>query len=124
MPTYNYRCAACGHEFERVQRITEEALRHCPSCNLPSIERLILSGNFILKGSGWYADHYAGGSNKKADGKTDGKTEGKAEGKTEAKSESKADATPTTKDTASPTPAASAPASTPGTSSGSGSGST
>ncbi|MBI5514244.1 MAG: zinc ribbon domain-containing protein, partial [Deltaproteobacteria bacterium] len=69
MPTYNYRCTACGHEFERVQRISEEPVRQCPSCAQPAAERQILSGNFILKGSGWYADHYAGGSNKKAEAK-------------------------------------------------------
>ncbi|MEZ4390966.1 MAG: zinc ribbon domain-containing protein [Polyangiales bacterium] len=66
MPTYNYRCAACNHEFERVQRITEDAIRTCPACNAEAASRLITSGNFILRGSGWYADAYSGGSNKGA----------------------------------------------------------
>lgn len=69
MPTYNYRCGACGHEFERVQRITEDAIKTCPSCNAESASRLITSGNFILRGSGWYSDAYSGGSNKKSEAK-------------------------------------------------------
>lgn len=66
MPTYSYRCAACGHEFERVQRITEDAIKTCPSCGADAASRLINSANFILKGSGWYSDLYSGGSNKKS----------------------------------------------------------
>ena len=69
MPTYNYRCGACGHEFERVQRITEDAIKTCPSCNAEAASRLITSGNFILRGSGWYSDAYSGGSNKKSEAK-------------------------------------------------------
>lgn len=65
MPTYNYRCGECSHEFECVQRITEDPIRICPSCNAEAASRLITSGNFILRGGGWYADRYSGGSNKK-----------------------------------------------------------
>ncbi|MEZ4410188.1 MAG: zinc ribbon domain-containing protein [Polyangiales bacterium] len=68
MPTYSYRCAACGHEFERVQRITEDAIKTCPSCGADAASRLINSANFILKGGGWYSDLYSGGSNKKSGG--------------------------------------------------------
>lgn len=69
MPTYNYRCNTCSHEFERVQRITEDAIKVCPSCNADTAARLITSGNFILRGSGWYSDAYSGGSNKKSEAK-------------------------------------------------------
>lgn len=67
MPTYNYRCGECSHEFECVQRITEDPVRTCPACSAEAAQRLITSGNFILRGGGWYADRYSGGSNKKAD---------------------------------------------------------
>jgi len=67
MPTYSYRCASCGHLFEKVQRITEDAIKVCPSCGAETATRLIQSGNFILKGGGWYGDLYAGGSNKKGE---------------------------------------------------------
>lgn len=73
MPTYSYQCSACGHAFEQVQRMTEDPIKVCPSCGAEAVRRLINSANFILKGSGWYADLYSGGSNKKADGGTGSK---------------------------------------------------
>jgi putative FmdB family regulatory protein len=59
MPTYEYRCGKCGHEFEREQRITEEPLKRCPSCRAGSVKRLISATSFVLKGGGWYSDLYA-----------------------------------------------------------------
>ena len=59
MPTYEYACDACGHEFEREQRITAEPIRECPSCAKPSARRMIGGGSFILKGGGWEADGYS-----------------------------------------------------------------
>lgn len=65
MPTYEYQCQACGHQMEAFQRITEAALTDCPSCNKPSLQRLISSGNFLLKGGGWYKDGYGSQKDKK-----------------------------------------------------------
>lgn len=61
MPTYEYACSACRHGFETQQRITEDPLTRCPSCGAESLTRLVGTGNFILKGSGWYSDLYSGG---------------------------------------------------------------
>lgn len=58
MPTYEYRCDACGHELTIEQRITEPKLTTCPKCAEEKLVRLISGGNFILKGGGWYADLY------------------------------------------------------------------
>ena len=91
MPTYEYRCEACGAEFERVQRITEDANPECLKCGEAKARRLVGSGNFILKGGGWYADLYSSvpkGGAKKAEG-GEGKSESKSESKGETKSESK-----------------------------------
>jgi len=71
MPTYSYRCNACGHLFEKVQRITEDPIKECPACRVEAAARQIQSGNFILKGGGWYGDLYSGGSNKKASASSD-----------------------------------------------------
>ena len=62
MPTYDYQCQKCGHEFERVQRITEDPIKTCPECKSKKAKRLLSAPNFILKGGGWYADGY-GNSN-------------------------------------------------------------
>lgn len=58
MPTYDYQCQKCGHEFERVQRITEDPIKTCPECKSRKAKRLLSAPNFILKGGGWYADGY------------------------------------------------------------------
>ena len=62
MPTYDYRCDVCGHEFEREQRISEPPVKKCPKCRKMKSRRMITNGNFILKGGGWYADGYSASS--------------------------------------------------------------
>ena len=59
MPTYEYRCNACSHEFETLQSSTAGALRKCPSCGKLKLERLISrGGGIIFKGSGFYETDY------------------------------------------------------------------
>ena len=59
MPTYQYECDACGHEFEILQGITAEKLRKCPECAKFKLHRLIGQGaGVIFKGSGFYATDY------------------------------------------------------------------
>lgn len=74
MPTYEYACSACGHEWEQEQRIVEPALDTCPSCQQKTAKRLVSAGNFILKGGGWYADLYSkpGGSSSSRGGSSGG----------------------------------------------------
>lgn len=64
MPTYSYVCDACGKSFEKEQRISEDPLKKCVLCGKAKARRQIVSGNFILKGGGWYSDGYgaSGGS--------------------------------------------------------------
>ena len=60
MPTYEYACSACGHEWEQTQRIVDPPIDACPKCAKSAAHRLISRGtNFILKGGGWYSDLYA-----------------------------------------------------------------
>lgn len=58
MPTYSYTCDACGKSFEKEQRIVEDPIKVCELCGKPQARRQIVSGNFILKGGGWYSDGY------------------------------------------------------------------
>lgn len=101
MPTYEYRCNACGREFEYQQRMSDDDLVTCEVCKEPKLEKLISRTAFQLKGSGWYKDLY---SSAPAQAMKDSVDKSSTPVKTEA---------------ATPTPAA-APASTP-SSSGSGS---
>lgn len=59
MPTYEYSCNACGHEFEATQRIVEPPIRTCTKCREDAAVRKISRPSFILKGGGWYADGYS-----------------------------------------------------------------
>ena len=65
MPIYEYRCPKCG-TFETTQRITEPALKRCPTCK-SKVERMISATSFVLKGSGWYATDYARSGNSKSE---------------------------------------------------------
>jgi putative FmdB family regulatory protein len=67
MPTYDYRCKACGHALEVFQSITEGPKRKCPACGKNQLERQIGAGAGILfKGSGFYQTDYRSPSYEKA----------------------------------------------------------
>lgn len=59
MPTYEYVCEACGHEFERFQKMIDDAVRECPECGRHDVRRRISTGAGVLfKGPGFYATDY------------------------------------------------------------------
>jgi len=59
MPTYEYACTKCGHEFERFQSMRDEPLKKCPKCNKAGLKRLVGGGaGLIFKGSGFYITDY------------------------------------------------------------------
>jgi putative FmdB family regulatory protein len=67
MPTYDYRCKACGHELELFQSISEAPKRKCPKCKKQKLERRIGGGaGFLFKGSGFYLTDYRSAAYKKA----------------------------------------------------------
>ena len=59
MPVYEYKCKACGREFEYQQRMSDPDKTDCEACGKPELERLISRTAFQLKGSGWYKDLYS-----------------------------------------------------------------
>jgi len=98
MPTYEYKCHACDHEFELFQSIKAAAVRKCPECGKLKVKRLIgIGAGVIFKGSGFYQTDYRSESYKKAAEKDkpakadDKKSETKSESKSEAKSETKSE---------------------------------
>ena len=59
MPTYEYRCESCGHEFEEFQSITAKPIKICPKCGKSAVKRLISAGaGVIFRGSGFYQTDY------------------------------------------------------------------
>ena len=67
MPTYDYECDNCGHEFELFQSITESPKRKCPDCGRLKLRRLFGTGAAVMfKGSGFYQTDYRSESYKKA----------------------------------------------------------
>jgi putative FmdB family regulatory protein len=94
MPTYDYRCNSCQHQFEAFHAITAEPHKDCPECGgIGSVRRLISAGNgLIFKGSGFYITDYKNPKKNSSDKSAD-----KPQTKPEAKSEKKAETTPTTK---------------------------
>lgn len=92
MPTYEYRCDACGHEFEEWQSITAAPLKKCPACKKNKVKRLLGTGGAIIfKGSGFYTTDYRSDSYKKAQS-ADKPSESKSESKSDSSSSSESSA--------------------------------
>lgn len=86
MPIYEYRCEACGHQEEFLQKVSEPPLTECPICHKPTFNKMLSAAGFQLKGSGWYATDFKNkGSSKPAEKKAEAKSDGKS---TDAKTES------------------------------------
>ena len=64
MPFYEYRCKACGHELEALQKVSDDPLSDCPACGRPTLKKLISAAGFRLKGGGWYETDFKGGKKK------------------------------------------------------------
>jgi putative FmdB family regulatory protein len=94
MPIYEYRCEACGHQEDHLQKISEAPLTKCPACGKKKYKKQLTAAGFQLKGSGWYATDFKTAGKKsdeaKGDGAADSKADSKPEAKTEAKPETKA----------------------------------
>lgn len=89
MPIYEYECPKCG-QFEVTQRITEDALKKCPTCK-SKVRKLISNTSFQLKGSGWYATDYAkkGTTTESKESGKDGAASGGGNADTKSESKSK-----------------------------------
>jgi putative FmdB family regulatory protein len=64
MPIYEYRCKACGHELEAMQKISDDKLVDCPACDQPQLQKQLSASGFRLSGSGWYETDFKTGSKK------------------------------------------------------------
>jgi len=62
MPIYAYRCSACGHAKDVLQKMSDAPLTTCPACSAESFSKQITAAGFQLKGSGWYVTDFRGGN--------------------------------------------------------------
>jgi len=77
MPIYEYECPECGHRFEKLVRMNAEPPA-CPECSHAQVRKLVSASGFILKGGGWYKDHYGlkgGGSGSGASSSSSGSSD-------------------------------------------------
>jgi putative FmdB family regulatory protein len=99
MPTYEYRCKSCGHEFEQFQTFAEDTLVKCPSCGNDALVRLIGGAGLSFKGSGFYITDYkkSGAAPSTIAGEKKESSSEQKESKGENKGESKGDSKPESK---------------------------
>ena len=96
MPIYAFECTVCGHQFDRLQKMSDPDPAACPECGAPQVKRQLTAPSFRLSGSGWY----------ETDFKKDGDKKRNLTEKADApKADTKTEAAPATK-AADPAPAA------------------
>lgn len=106
MPIYAFRCAACGHEFDRLQKLSDSDPDICPECGAAGgVGRKLTAPSFRLAGSGWYETDFKKDGDRKRNLAEGGEGAGKADAKPDAAARS-ADKAPV----AAPAPADKAPA--------------
>ena len=115
MPIYAYRCSACGHAKDVLQKMSDPLLVTCPACSEPTFTKQVTAAGFQLKGSGWYVTDFRGGDTGKkgdADKASDDGAMAPADAAAAKPDSSKAEAAAPAAATAAPTapPPSSAPA--------------
>ena len=99
MPIYPYICSACGHEYDKLQKVSDNVDKQCPECGEESVRRKVTAAAFHLKGTGWYVTDFRDKGTKKD--KEDGKGKGEDKADAKAKTEDKKSDSKTTDSTSS-----------------------
>ncbi|WP_420009245.1 FmdB family zinc ribbon protein [Xanthomonas sacchari] len=110
MPIYAFQCAACGHSFDRLQKLSDPDPETCPACSAPAVKRQLTAPAFRLSGSGWYETDFKKDGDKKRNLAESGSTGGSGDSKPAAAPAADAPAKPAA--AATPAPAAAKPAAT------------
>ena len=98
MPIYAFACSACGHHFDRLQKLSDADPTLCPVCSEEAVKRQLTAPSFRLSGSGWYETDFKKDGDKKRNlsekGEASSGGDTKPEAKSDGKSETKTDAKP------------------------------
>ena len=84
MPIYEYRCEACQHELEALQKISDQPLQQCPKCNQSALRKMVSAAGFRLKGGGWYETDFKSGGKKNVAGENNSEIGSKGENKADS----------------------------------------
>ncbi|MFC0679896.1 FmdB family zinc ribbon protein [Lysobacter korlensis] len=110
MPIYAFECAACGHSFDRLQKMSDADPTDCPQCAQPQVRRQLTAPQFRLAGGGWYETDFKKDGDKKrnlADGGSGGESKSSESKSADSKpAETKAEAKPAAPAKTEPKPAA------------------
>lgn len=64
MPIYEYQCDGCGHQLEKLQKMSDAPLTDCPACEQSSLKKMVSAAGFRLSGGGWYESDFKTGAKK------------------------------------------------------------
>ena len=110
MPIYGFECESCGHQFDRLQKLSDADPTQCPACEKETLRRQLTAPQFRLSGSGWYETDFKKDGDKKrnlaeaSDTKSSAGAESKTEARPESKPEVKAEVKPVTPSSGTATP--------------------
>ncbi len=110
MPIYAYKCSACGHTKDALQKMSDAPLTVCPACGQATFSKQVTAAGFQLKGGGWYVTDFKGGNQPASTAKTDADAKPAI---TPAAADAVSAKPETKSDSASPSPAVSAPTAAP-----------
>ena len=113
MPIYAFECGACGHSFDRLQKLSDADPTICPECAAEQVRRQLTAPSFRLAGAGWYETDFKKDGRRNLAESGDGKADAKSDGKSAGTSDAKADAEPAAKADTAAKPAADKPAAAP-----------
>ncbi len=88
MPIYEYRCDNCGHEFDTLQKVSDDALTVCPECGKPTLMKKVSAAGFRLKGGGWYETDFKSGKKKNVAGSDSSSSTGSSTSSSDSSSSS------------------------------------
>jgi putative FmdB family regulatory protein len=77
MPIYEFQCGACGHRFDRLQKLSDPDPSDCPDCGAPKVQRQVSAPSFRLAGGGWYETDFKKDGDKKRNLAGDGSSTSK-----------------------------------------------
>ena len=75
MPIYEYKCNACDHRLEKLQRMSDDPLKVCPECNKDELTKLVSAAGFRLTGTGWYETDFKNKGSKSSDSGSSGSSD-------------------------------------------------